>query len=267
MRPTIPLLMVLLAGSGPAAAQDWQDAPAEPAPEAPPADAPAEAAPPAPAEVPPPAPPPAIRVETPPPPAPVPRRGYRVHDGFYLRMSVGGGYMTSKVTYDDSTIADRTLSGGGGVLELLIGGSPARGLAIGGGLWGQNARNPETDPDEVESYESLDFGMLGVFIDGFPDPTGGFHVGGAIGVASLDGAFEDDDFDPDPERERLGEEDGGTGGIGGSAWVGYDAWISPEWSLGGMLRFSGAVTTSNADELEQRANTRAFAILFTALYH
>jgi hypothetical protein len=267
MRPTIPLLMVLLAGSGTAAAQDWQDAPAEPAPDAPPpTDAPAEAAPPAPAEAPPPAPlGPAIRVETPPPPAPGPRRGYRVHDGFYLRMSVGGGYMSSKVTYDESTIADRTLSGGGGVLELLIGGSPARGLAIGGGLWGQNAQDPETDPDSADSYESLDFGMLGVFIDGFPDPTGGFHVGGAIGVASLNGAFEDDDLDPDPDR--IGEEEGGTAGIGGSVWAGYDAWISPEWSLGGMLRFSGAVTSSNADELEQRANTRAFAILFTALYH
>ena len=51
------------------------------------------------------------------------------------------------------------------------------------------------------------------------------------------------------------------------AVAGYDAWISPEWSLGGMLRLSGAVTSSNADDLEQRANTRSFAILFTALYH
>jgi hypothetical protein len=203
-------------------------------------------------------------VETPPPPV-VPRRGYRVHDGFYLRMSIGGGYLVSKVTYDDSSIPDRTLSGGGGALELMIGGSPARGLAIGGGLWGQNASEPKTDPDSAESYENLDFSMLGVFVDGFPDPTGGFHVGGAVGIAGLNGAFEDDDFDPDPDR--IGEEDGGTGGIGGSVWVGYDAWIAPEWSLGGMLRLSGAVTSSNAEDLEQRANTRSFAILFTALYH
>ncbi|HMJ11336.1 MAG TPA: hypothetical protein VK524_08000, partial [Polyangiaceae bacterium] len=127
---------------------------------------------------------------------------------------------------------------------------------------------PKSEPDAAEEYENLDFGMLGVFIDGFPDPTGGFHVGGAIGVASLNGTFEDEDFeDEEPDPDRIGEEDGGTGGIGGSVWVGYDAWIAPDWSLGGMLRFSGAVTSSNADELEQRANTKSFAILFTALYH
>jgi hypothetical protein len=153
------------------------------------------------------------------------------------------------------------------VAEVLIGGSPARGLAIGGGLWGQGASEPETDPENADSYESLDFGMVGVFIDGFPDPTGGFHVGGAVGIAGFNGEFEDEPAEDEERPERIGDKDGGTAGIGGSVWVGYDAWIAPEWSLGGMLRFTGAVTSSNADDLEQRANTRAFAILFTALYH
>ncbi|HMJ16055.1 MAG TPA: hypothetical protein VK524_31785, partial [Polyangiaceae bacterium] len=103
MRPTIPLLTLLLLGSAPAAAQDWQEAPAEQAPAsaepAQPQEIPAPSGDPVPPPPPPPAAGPAIRVETPPPPAPVPRRGYHVHDGFYLRMALGGGYLHSKVTY------------------------------------------------------------------------------------------------------------------------------------------------------------------------
>ena len=62
----------------------------------------------------------------PPPPREDPTVNY--HDGFYLRLNLGiGGHA---ITYND----DITAFGGSVALDLLVGGSPNRGLAIGGGL-------------------------------------------------------------------------------------------------------------------------------------
>ncbi len=213
----------------------------------------------------PPPPPPAIRVETPPPAPAGPRRRAQVHDGFYLRMSLGGDYISAKVKYDGD-FPDRRISGGGLALDLMIGGTPVRGLAVGGGLWVQTAGKPKTkiDSGAAEEYEDLGFGMLGLFVDGFPDPERGFHVGGALALASLNASFKGD-TKQDPKR--LGVDGGDLSGIGSHVWVGYDGWVSQEWALGGMLRLSGASVGSTNDELEQRANVGAFALLFSAVYH
>jgi hypothetical protein len=271
MRWMIPRIgLLVLAASWPAAAQDWQDAPgdpaAEPAPaaEQPPVDEPAVGPVPA-GAAPPKGLPQRINIEPPPPPARVPRRGYRTHDGFYLRLGIGAGYVSSNVSYEESAIPDRTLHGGAFAFDVMIGGSPARGLALGGGLWLMSAPEPKVDAPTSEEYEDLGFDLVGFFVDGFPDPTAGFHVGGAVGIAALNATFADDAYDVEPDR--IGDEQGGTLGVGAAAWIGYDAWIAPEWSLGGMVRFSGAITSSNRDELEQRAGSRGLAILFTALHH
>lgn len=269
MRTQIAFFSWLMLQASSAAAQNWEDAdkappPAQAPPDAPPAPPNAEPAPPAP---PLPPPPPRINVETPAPGPAGPRRGYHVHDGFYLRLNIGGGYLSSKVNYDSPDVPDRTISGGGLALDVMVGGSPARGLAVGGGLWLQTAGDPKTSSDQpgAESYDNLNSALFGVFIDGFPDPEGGFHVGGALGIATLGARFKNEDLDVTPGR--LGNSDSGTAGIGSSIWVGYDGWIAADWSLGGMLRLTGAATGNTHASLEERANTRALAILFTALYH
>ncbi|MBK7585844.1 MAG: hypothetical protein IPI67_37375 [Myxococcales bacterium] len=52
---------------------------------------------------------------------------------------------------------------------------------------------------------------------------------------------------------------------------GYDAWISPAWSLGGYVRFIGASGKRETDLLgttvEERATSFGFSILFSALYY
>ncbi|HVJ18312.1 MAG TPA: hypothetical protein VM686_22990, partial [Polyangiaceae bacterium] len=193
-----------------------------------------------------------------PPPPPV-RRTYHNHEGFYLRMAGGLSLGRTVLATDTAASPDYELGGGGFALDLLIGGSPAPGVAIGGGLQfaGMTAPEIEIDGRDEEVATSTGHGLLGVFIDGFPDPHGGFHLGGMLGLASVQIEREDE---LDVERYE-------GGGVGASAWVGYDWWVGPEWSLGGMLRFTGSLTRQEKEDLTRQASTYDLAILFTALYH
>ncbi|MBE7481228.1 MAG: hypothetical protein HS104_14765 [Polyangiaceae bacterium] len=99
-------------------------------------------------------------------------------------------------------------------------------------------------------------------MDVFFDSRGGFHLGGAVGFSTFSIKPKDSDSDID-EKPYNG------GGV--ALFTGYDAWISPDWSLGGYVRF---IATSGKREIEvlgdtseEKATSFGFSILFTALYH
>jgi hypothetical protein len=229
-------------------AQDPDVAPAEAAPaEAAPAEAPPRAVEPeqAPSE------PINLHAEKSAPAEPV-ERSYHVHDGFYLRLNIGlGAY---GIRYED----DYNAGGASLAFDVLAGGSPSKGFVIGGALLSDFSRNlsfrhGDTDVGEVDVGTIL----LGPFVDGFPNPKGGWHVGGMIGLAGIrtDGA---------PGQTAAREDQGG----GGAVWFGYDAWVADEWSIGGLLRFAAAVGRSKDDAGTQRDSTStALTLMFTTLYH
>jgi hypothetical protein len=203
---------------------------------------------------------PTIYVEQPPLP-PLEPRNRHFHDGFYLRLSAGLGGMWVNSSTD---FGNGKTSGAGAALDLMIGGTPAPGLVIGGGVLLQEALNPSSSVASRASDFRLDrgssgsigFGMLGPMIDVFPNPTSGFHFGGLVGLSSLGLKDKDDKT---------------SVGAGLSAWAGYMWWTSSQWSLGGMLRFTGAwstrqVATSGA-ETDVTDTTRALTLLFSAAYH
>jgi hypothetical protein len=160
---------------------------------------------------------------------------------------------------DVSTSPDYTLRGGGLALDVLVGGSPAPGVAVGGGLLvaAMTAADLEIEGSTNEIATSAGHVLIGPFIDGFPQPTGGFHLGGLLGLAQA--TIDRDDQSTDERFEG--------GGFGGAAWVGYDWWVGPEWSLGGLLRMTGSITRDEDEALTRQATNYGFALLFTALYH
>ncbi len=206
---------------------------------------------------PPPPPPPTIRVETPPPPPAVPRT-FHMHDGFYLRLSLGAGYTSTAVSGYSGASTDATASGAGGAFDVLIGGTPAAGLTIGGGLLANSVANPSysASGQSTNLDRSMGFVLVGPFIDGFIDPRKGFHVGGMLGGAGLV-------FGSGSARDSTTS----YNGAGMALWLGYDAWIAADWSLGGMLRFSGARVSTTESGLTETATPRNISLLFTALYH
>jgi hypothetical protein len=194
----------------------------------------------------------------PPPPPPAKDTGKHTHDGFYLRMSLGAGAVDS--TWETEAATPNAKIGGAGVaLDLLIGGTPTPGLVIGGGFVLNSVQKPTVEPDGGSSEEiegQLGVGQLGVFIDGFFDPTGGFHVGGMLGFASYNVQFDDEDV------ENIEQ-----GGGGVALWVGYDAWVGSEWSIGGVLRLTGQSTADERGDFKEQASAGTVSILFTALFH
>jgi hypothetical protein len=158
----------------------------------------------------------------------------REHDGFYFRFALGGGAQIGTARLEG---AEATFSGGGAVVDFSIGGSARPGLALGFAVYVGVASSPsvEVRQEDRGSYlESLDgrafsTGIIGAFVDFYPDPKGGFHVEAAVGVAPLTWEMEVADW--------AGESrDWSGGGFGARLGTGYEFWISEQWSLGALAR-------------------------------
>ena len=150
----------------------------------------------------------------------------------------------------------------------MIGGTPGGGFVIGGGFVGQEISDPkielngeEVDDDVFDGDDALGMVLFGPFVDWFPDPRGGAHVGAMIGVAAIGLSNGNDDNDNESST-----------GWGGSLWGGYDFWVANQWSLGAEGRIAylsthrdfGDSPLVDAD-LDDRG--LSFELLFTALYH
>jgi hypothetical protein len=174
-----------------------------------------------------------------------------------MGLGIGYGRATSSGTIDVDSV-DATYTGLGPAYELLIGGTVGRGFVIGGGFAGQDISNPDlslqssTDPtlsSRLTLNGALGIGVLGPFLDWYPDDTGGFHVGIMAGFGII--GLKDDKS------------------VGGSVWTGYDFWVGKEWSLGAELRAAAAsgsrdIPDGNA-HLDDGAAT--YELVFDALYH
>jgi hypothetical protein len=193
---------------------------------------------------------PKIDLSTPPPPAPVDRT-YRQHEGFYLR--IGGGLGAIGADFDREGF---DASSGGTSLELegLVGGSPASGLSIGGGVLASLQLGGEWEADDVvgSTNANLTTLIIGPFADGYPHPRDGWHFGGMLGLASVS-------FDGPGG-------DGGSDalGVGGAGWAGYDFWVAPEWSIGAALRLDALRATNSDDDvtISKIGGTLSLSVLY-----
>ena len=196
----------------------------------------------------------------PPPPPPPPPAGDYLHDGFYLRFALGGGGFNAKGTYDVSSnafLSANTISGGGLAVDFAIGGSPVPGLVLGGELFGQQLSKPTIKYDSGTNI-TLDgnatFGLLGPFIDWYPNPEGGFHVGGMLGLASLSLTDTND-------VTRAADHGGGA-----ALSVGYDFWVGRQLSLGILGKAFGGSVTNDQNGIKETYSVSGGSLLFSILY-
>ena len=75
------------------------------------------------------------------------------------------------------------------------------------------------------------FGMIGLLVDWYPKPAGGWHAGGSAGLGAIGLTNVADDSD--------------LGGVNfsGSLFGGYDWSLGRDWALGLQLTASGGTTT------------------------
>ncbi len=172
------------------------------------------------------------------------------HDGLYLRLGIGFGYMSTKGEIDRPNSQELDITGSGLTGEFMIGGTPAPGFVIGGGTMGLTIFNPKFELDGQErdtDANSVDLSMLGLFVDVYPDPKKGLHFQAMVGYAQL----SSDETDSDDERPD---------GLGLAAGVGYEWWVGEQWGIGILGRVIYAST-----KLEERIGTSTADITYTSL--
>jgi hypothetical protein len=200
--------------------------------------------------------------------------GAERHDGFYLRAALGPAALHMSRSTEGELYGvteegpDSKIAGVGGLFELSIGGTPAKGLVLAGTLLVQELAEPVLDFEDgsrIDLDGTLSFVVLGPTLDFYPDAHGGFHFGGTLGLAAAVAKAPDaSPFD-------------NIGGAGGalSLLAGYDWWIGDEWSLGVLGRLSAARVRGEATErvagveLEgtEDSNVSSAGISFSLLHH
>jgi hypothetical protein len=196
--------------------------------------------------------------------APPVQRKYHLHEGFYLRTSLGFGDYRASFTDNHSYIptpagviqgTDYTEHGASMSLDLLIGGSPSPGVSVGGGLLLEPLFGADYDRAGTGTHGGFAT-LVGPFIDGFPDATKGWHLGGLVGFAAQ--SFQNLNGSGDTQR---------AGGIGGAAWFGYDFWVAGEWAIGPQLRLMGMRTTDTRSNEDISAWARSFTLGVSAVFN
>lgn len=181
-------------------------------------------------------------------------------------MGLGGGFMAAKV---DAPLGSLGARGGGVAIELALGGTIAEGLVIGGGIYSSSVSKVHWKGNSLRDSQGSDtatgtqgsLGLLGVFIDYYPNPKDGFHLQGALGIGAL--TFERDNKNGVPDETWAGS------GGGAMLGVGYEVWVASQWSLGGVARLllmSGSLRGEDSDRTFD-AKGYAPALMFVATHH
>ncbi|RYZ08960.1 MAG: hypothetical protein EOO73_06615 [Myxococcales bacterium] len=193
----------------------------------------------------------------------IPRGGYHVHDGFYLRLAAGVGGGHASISSDNGG-RNYGVGGAGLALNLWVGGTPWRGIALGGLASLQTLSEGDTvvEGQETGLGSSGQVFLLGPFVDAFPDPLRGLHFGGSVGLAALS-----TEGDSHVLRDTYRARDYDGGGLGASAWLGYAGWVGQEFSLGGLVQLTGYGTRQTKDDVDSKGSGWALNVSLTALYH
>ncbi len=244
--PSAPPAVVTTAPPAAPPASAVQAAPAGPTQQVQIFTAPPPAVPP-----PPPAPPPAPVVVVPaaPPPscpacpvvptvyaAPAERAGRHTHDGFFLRLSAGGGYLGAR---DERGTGNATFHGGAGSFALALGGAVSDNLIIYGEGLGQQVDTGELklayDRRRDGSFNVK--GSMGLYGGGpglayyfMPYNT---YVSGTLLFTRL--VWSEDDLG---EEDSEADNEYSEPGVGLSLSVGKEWWVSSNWGLGVAARLN-----------------------------
>jgi hypothetical protein len=154
-----------------------------------------------------------------------------------------------------------SISGIGIALSAAFGGPIARGLVLGGALRitdgvGEFTGGP---PDATANAGASLAQILGVFVDWYPAPADGWHVGSQVGLGVT--GISDSQM-----------RDSSAVAFAGSIFGGYDWWIGPQWSLGVLMSLSTASSEKLADN-STKVDTGytftplAFGLEATILWH
>lgn len=174
--------------------------------------------------------------------------GDRAHDnGFFLRLSGGGGSASTDLEYGGSKLK---LDGTTADLNVAIGAIVARNLALHGTLWGWAISNPDMTLDgfTAESNGNLMLSAVGVGLTYYFMPVN-MYLSGSVGAGQL--TAEEDGHTSDSDKGPIVD-----------ITLGKEWWVGSSWGLGVAL--SGGYHSVPDGGIDASWQGTSFAVRFTA---
>jgi hypothetical protein len=173
----------------------------------------------------------------------------REHDGFFLRLSGGGGAAQAEIEESGDTFG---LSGGSGDLNIAIGHTVARNLALHGTLFGWLLSEPDlkVNGSELGSVENVDIDLtaFGGGLTYYFMPVN-IYLSGSAGAATL--TVDSPDVDTETDTGFFGE-----------ITLGKEWWVGGSWGLG-LAGAAGFHSIPDGD-VDDSWSGASFALRFTA---
>jgi hypothetical protein len=229
----------------------------------PPGYAPPPAYPPPPGYPPPPAYPPSAYWQRPPygaayQPVPATPPGFETHDGFFLRLHLGGGFTSVTGSNNAGDIA--RLSGGSVSIGVALGGAITRDLIIFGAVAGTIISDPAETVNGVPgayglpSGSSASVGGTGAGLAYYLEPVN-VYLSGALMLVT----FELDDANNKAIYQS-------KTGLGFQGIIGKEWWVSTNWGLG-LAGELYVATMKDKTDPNTNWTSSAFSLLFSATYN
>jgi len=191
--------------------------------------------------------------------------GALAHDGWFMRAEVGGGYVMgdgavrSEQVGTEDEFGKFTIKGASMVGTLSLGWTPFPGAAIGASVVqvytpAANRRWVDYPGSPAEGdHSGRGATLIGPMLHWYPWVNDGFHLGIMGGGTLLQG--------------HVNKTSKATGGGGLSLSTGYDFWVSKEWSLGFVARFTCTWFASYPEGPQSSNRFYTPSLGFAATYH
>jgi hypothetical protein len=187
-----------------------------------------------------------------------------LHDGFYLRLSTGLGPYNERIDRPGQE-SHASVNGIAHTAEVAAGTTIRPGVVLGAAFWSSTvlASSTRTFVGEVmtsSTAQNPSSWVAGPWIDYYYDPRGGLHIPAAFGIALVNGLEVD--------GSRLSRTNNALG-AGMLLGLGYDWWISDQWSVGVLGRVTAIAATSQDDDGRRWFHLvgSAPSVLFSATYN
>ena len=186
-----------------------------------------------------------------------PPPGHHLHDGFYMRLTMGLGYLSAKYSQGGQ---DATISGGGMAMAFAFGGSVTPNLVIYGEFMGTVAMDPTLEYGGTSRHLGFDVNLFGIGpgVAYYLEPMN-MYFSGTLAFSQVT-ASSSNSSDSSNDTADVTEM-----GMGASFMVGKEWWVSHDWGLGiaGMLHLA-SMKMKNVDST---MTATAFSVVFSATYN
>jgi hypothetical protein len=169
----------------------------------------------------------------------------REHDGFFMRLSLGGGSGSANIEEGGNKAK---FNGGAGDMNLAFGGMVSKNLALHGTMWGWGVQDPDADITIVGLGSGsgtfngfLAMSAIGPGVTYYLEPAN-VYFSGSIGIGNLSGS---DDLEGSTDT-----------GFALDATVGKEWWVGNNWGLG----FAGDFTYLSAKDKDIVGSSESWGV-------